>query len=66
MPKCAVRVSNPGPADYPSAGPADTGSFPYAGKSPVSGAFWVPKVAGRDPTIPVGRLPFEAQKRPLD
>jgi hypothetical protein len=26
----------------------------------------VPKVAGRDPTIPVSRLPFEAQKRPLD
>jgi len=64
--RCAVRVSNPGPADYPSAGPADTGSFLYAGKSPVSAAFWVPKVAGRDPTIPVSRLPFEVQKRPLD
>ena len=37
--KCAVRVSNPGPADYPSAGPVGPDGFPSPIKRRASGRF---------------------------
>ena len=63
--KCAVRVSNPGPADYLSAGPADAAGFRCARKSTVSRWFWVRTVASRYRTIPADRLPQKVQRRPL-